>query len=60
MALKDFSIDIKSADAEELLPAIQKLYNIVQKSVYLDILTPILASVTSRLLEKQLLKKLVT
>lgn len=57
VALKDFSIDdIKSADAEELLPAIQKLYNIVQKSVYLNILTPILASMYTRLLEKQLLK----
>lgn len=53
----DFRLDtLSSASANDVLQAIEMLYLTVQRSAYINILTPIIASMYTRILEKQLNK----
>lgn len=48
---------IKQSNANKILLAIDSLYLTIQKAVYLNILTPILASMYARIVEKEMKKR---
>lgn len=55
--LQSYKLDqIQTASWQQVSTSIEALYKTVQKSVYLNILAPILASMYTRMLEKQLMK----
>lgn len=57
-ALRTYDLKrIEQSDANEILSATDSLYLTIQKAVYLNILTPILASMYLRIVEKELKKR---